>query len=137
MAQDKPIDFSVLGGINWGTLRVDPEYESSSPETYMRFGGGAGLCFHVRPGMAIELQALYLQKGAKFRAQDDDLAYGADTEIDYFVISPQVRFVPSESQTGLYLFGGGEFGYMLRAEETYVVTDGGPGPRGLRTLRTC
>lgn len=126
-AQDKPIDFRVLGGVNWGTLNVDPEYEGSSPETYMRFGAGAGLCFHVRSSLAIELQALYMQKGAKFRASDDDM-WGADTEIDYFVISPQIRFTPSEYQTGIYLFGGGEFGYMLNAEETYVASATGNMP---------
>ena len=108
--QQSAIDLSLFGGITLGNLDVAPEPDPSF-ENLMRFGGGAGLCFNIRPGLSLEIEGLYIEKGAC--REVNDIEY--ETHLDYIAVSPMLRIAPSIRHSGFYLLAGAEYAFLLEA----------------------
>ncbi|MCK4303865.1 MAG: outer membrane beta-barrel protein [Candidatus Eisenbacteria sp.] len=106
LAQDKAIDFSLKGGVDWADLQVDPDPDPAY-ERLMRFGAGAALGFNIRPGFSLDTDVLYMMKGAKWEFSEDDYDSESEIKLDYIVINPMLRFAPAENGSGVYILGGG------------------------------
>lgn len=128
--QFKAIDFGVKGGINLSNLEIDPKLQVEDPaaevdmENYLRFGGGVTLGLNVSPTFGIDLDVLYMMKGAKaeYTVINDDL--GECTVKDYFemnyiVFKPMLRLAFVPEGTTPYILAGGEVGYLVSTANPY------------------
>jgi hypothetical protein len=120
LAQQKVVDFGIKGGINVANLTSDPEIKPEF-ENYLRPGGGATVGFPVAPGFALDVDFLYMQKGAKhgdIQAEVDQAVFKGDImyRLDYFVINPMLRFAPITQGPTPFFVVGGEIGFLTSAK---------------------
>lgn len=103
--------FGIKGGVNWATLSVKPD--TVELDYAMRPGGGVCFSFALNPNVWLDIDALYLQKGA-IETYDEALQIN-DTEwhLNYAVVSPMLRLALSGAGSGPYLLGGAEIGYLV------------------------
>ena len=130
-SQFKAFDFGLKGGVNLADLEFDPD-EEVDWESFLRFGGGATLGFNITPTFGLDLDVLYMMKGAKFEGDfliGDVPGYGdvscggeARIELDYLVVKPMLRFTPIQGGASPYLLLGGEIGYLLDAKQVFEAT---------------
>jgi len=128
--QFKAIDFGIKGGINLTNLEMDPKLEVQDPpsevdmENYLRFGGGVTLGLNVTPTFGLDLDVLYMMKGAKaeYTVINDD--FGECTvkdyfELNYIVFKPMIRLAFVPHGTTPYILAGGEIGYLVSTANPY------------------
>jgi len=130
MAGDKPIDLGIKGGLNMASLAFDPELpDEADMPLYMRFGGGAVLTFHANPSIAVDLEALYMMKGAKITSDmefmGETFEVESQTNLDYLVLCPMLRFTPAMKGVAPYFMVGPEIGLLMAAKEKSEVTVAG------------
>jgi hypothetical protein len=112
-----PITFSLKGGVDYATMHIP---QTSYPPDYMLgYGGGMTLGTPIREHIGIDIDILYMRKGAM-----QEYPYDADPSsemitnkifLDYVVFSPTVRFSPGRSGAGFYVVAGPEIGYLIKA----------------------
>ncbi|MBD3237000.1 MAG: outer membrane beta-barrel protein [Candidatus Eisenbacteria bacterium] len=115
---------AIKGGVNWATLQIDPD-DAADLESWMRPGGGICISLPLDPKIWLDIDVLYLQKGA-LQVHDEMLELN-DTEwrLNYAVVAPMLRLVPGGMATGPYLIGGAEIGYLVDWEIVYDDGSGG------------
>jgi opacity protein-like surface antigen len=123
MAQTKPFILGVKGGVNLANLAFDPEPDPK-PDMFMGLGFGGSLGFTISPGMTLDTDFLYLQKGAKWEGSgEDEMAIPDQTyKYTYLVVNPMLRFVVQNQGLRPYFMAGAEVGFLLDAE---IETDDG------------
>lgn len=116
VAQEKQISFGVKGGINMANLAFDPELpESMESSTLMGLAFGGVLGFNLSPAASLDMEVMYLQKGASWEETDGDCTGETDIKLAYIALSPMLRFkIHSESLTP-YFMAGGEIGMLMSA----------------------
>ena len=117
MAQTKPFILGVKGGVNLANLALDPEPDPK-PDMFMGIGFGGSLGFLISPGMTLDTDFLYLQKGAKWEGSGEgELAIPDQTyKYTYLVVNPMLRFVVQNQGLRPYFMAGAEVGFLLDAE---------------------
>lgn len=119
-ASQKSVAFGIKGGIDYANL--DYNSDSGDPENLLGFGGGITLSTMIQPSVGIDLDFLYIGKGAKqeYRSgsSTESDVFTFETKLDYLVISPLLRLSPGRSGAGIYFLGGPEIGYLINATST-------------------
>lgn len=100
--------FLVKGGLNTAFFVGD---DAAGTDPRLGFVGGAGLRFDVSPSLAVQVEALYSQEGA--RESDGSGTY----ELDYLDVPILLRLgAPIGRVADAGLYGGVQLGIPLRAE---------------------
>jgi hypothetical protein len=123
MTVQKQIYFGIKGGVNLAKLAIDSDSGRSADEILMGLGGGATLAFVISPGMTLDIDFLYLQKGAKdtFELMPEEGGSSPGTgEMKYkytdLVINPMLRFTVQNEGMRPFFMAGPEIGFLLDAE---------------------
>lgn len=114
VAQEKPFSFGVKGGINMANLAFDPEPDPG-PDNMMGFGFGGALGFSLSPAAALDLEVMYLQKGASWDAEAEGCTSETDLKLAYLTLSPMLRFKFHSESVTPYILAGGEVGLLMSA----------------------
>lgn len=130
---------ALKGGANQATLDQDGPGDADLEST-MHYGGGVGFCGALTGALAIDVEFLYVQKGAKyaFEAPDTeggDIAYESTSQLNYAVISPSLRITPFQSRIAPFFTVGGEFGHYLSGEASWERNAGGDRESGTTDLK--
>lgn len=117
-AESQALAFGLKGGLNYANLNV--EHGTMDDSDYLlAYGAGVTIATPVSPSLGIDLDILYMRKGAQ-----EDYRIGADaehnvltikTKMDFVVLSPMLRWSPGRSGAGVYFLGGPEVGYLIKA----------------------
>lgn len=103
--------FKFMGGLNLSKYAVEPEVSGIEWKNKTGFLAGAGIDISLVPPIAIEIDALYFQKGSKVEV------LGVEQDYTLNVISIpallRIKFLPGPSP---YILGGGEFSLILSHE---------------------
>lgn len=103
--------FKFMGGLNLSKYAVEPEVSAIEWKNKTGFLAGAGIDISLVPNIAIEIDALYFQKGSKVEV------LGVEQDYTLNVISIpallRIKFLPGPSP---YILGGGEFSLILSHE---------------------
>jgi len=103
--------FKFMGGLNLSKYAVEPEVSGIEWKNKTGFLAGAGIDISLVPNIAIEIDALYFQKGSKVEV------LGVEKDYTLNVISIpallRIKFLPGPSP---YILGGGEFSLILSHE---------------------
>ncbi len=109
--------FCLKGGLSHATILIDPDPPIEFDNT-TRFGGGLGFSFGLSPQLTLDLDLLYMMKGAETEVSyvygDYEIDAEVKTRLDYATVSPTLRITPM-GERGIYFLGGVEIGYILRA----------------------
>jgi len=118
MAQTKPIMLGFKGGVDYASLVFDPENGvDTDPSIGLAAGGLLG--FMISPGMSLDTDVLYIQKGAK---RNDLVPTKADDASEvtfrysYIVINPMLRFAVQNQGLRPYFLAGVEIGFLVDAK---------------------
>jgi hypothetical protein len=121
VAQERQYGAKV--GPAFSTTAIEPE-ESGD---YRWRNGGAGGVFYVRPlspAVALQLEALYVQKGGKF--EDPDFQVQATLLLDYIEFPVLLRLGSSRLDArGFHVFGGAAAGLRVSARRQFSVAFNG------------
>jgi hypothetical protein len=123
----KAVDLGIKGGINMASLVLDPEDDDF--ESFLRFGGGVTLGFNVTPTFGIDLDVLYMMKGAKAEYTEESEIEQQEVlcdieeeyKLDYLVFKPMMRLTLAPTGASPYILAGGEIGYLLSAKNGWEV----------------
>ena len=109
------MSLSLKGGVTLADLDYT---EANAPESdqYMRFMGGITLGMSMSQKVGLDLDVLYVMKGAKNPLDGTFGFTEMETRLDYLILSPLLRFAPRPDGAGIYFMGGAEVGYLLKAE---------------------
>ncbi len=120
VAAPKAIVFGLKGGIDYSNL--DYSHDAYESDYLLGYGGGITLGTPASPAFGIDLDILFLRKGAKKEYRNGSSPESEiitfETKLDYIVVSPLVRFSPGRGGAGIYMLAGPEFGYLLDATST-------------------
>jgi hypothetical protein len=101
-------------------------FEPEESATYGWRNGGAGGLFYVRPitpALALQFEALYVQKGGKL--EDPDFPVQATLLFDYLEFPVLLRVGSSRrDRRGVHVFGGGSAGLRVGARRQFTATQG-------------
>jgi hypothetical protein len=112
--------------------KVGPAFSTTvfEPEESAAYGwrnGGAGGLFYVRPitpALALQFEALYVQKGGKL--EDPDFPVQATLIFDYVEFPVLLRVGSSRRDTrGVHVFGGGSAGLRVSARRQFTAAQTG------------
>jgi len=120
--------FKVIGGFMSTKLKVSEE-PGFDADQYMKsnIGIAVGAGYEMDLGnLAIEINALYMQKGAKFEGEFKEEGYDVNFEATSKIaeisvpILAKVRFLPGSTP---YVLGGAEIAYVTSSKIDYSATD--------------
>ncbi len=114
MAQTNPIVLGFKGGVNLANLSYDPETDPN-PDMYLGLAVGGLLGFEISPGMTLDTDFLYIQKGAKWEGESDGDEYKVTDKYSYVVINPMLRFAVQNQGLRPYFMAGPEIGFLVDA----------------------
>lgn len=117
--------FGIKGGVSWASMSIEPDVTGNF-EYWMRHGGGVCLSLALSPTVWLDLDVLYLQKGA-IELTDDPETQDTEWRFNYAVVSPMLRVAPSRAGSGPYLLGGVEISYLLNWRIDFTDILGGTG----------
>jgi hypothetical protein len=118
------LSFSLMGGVNLASLELSPEPVGQA-DHLVRYVAGAGLGLDIGPGLSLEIDCFYVQRGSSHESQEGEYTITSETRIDYFVVSPMIRIAPRCNKSGPYVQGGVELGFLLEAEGSDEVSGAG------------
>lgn len=112
LAQERQI--GLKAGINVASLVFDGDEVDSYNERRIGFAAGGFGVWPLSGPTAIQVEALFSQKGAKFSEESEDLA--ATLELDYLDIPVMLRVQgPAIGSNRLHFFGGPSVSYRSAA----------------------
>jgi hypothetical protein len=111
----------LIGGFNVTNLLRSPGQPSTSHEQRVRFAGGALVEFKLLQNFALQLEPMYVQKGASFDFIDTNSenldARRLEIDMAYLELPIMLKFRLMNRVTGPYLLGGPSVGLLLSAKE--------------------
>ena len=114
-----PADFKIMAGLSnsKSTERIGPEGVGWIYTPYSEFGAGfaagGGLEFFLTKNLAIEADALFIQKGSRIRVEDMGLLIGHYMARINELSIPVLAKVLLKPGTSPYILAGGEFAFVL------------------------
>lgn len=103
--------FKLMGGLNLSKYAVEPEIGGIEWKNKTGFLAGGGIDISLVPNIAVEIDALYFQKGSKVEIDGVDIEYALNVISIPALL--RVKFLPGPSP---YVLGGGEFSIILSHE---------------------
>lgn len=111
LAQERAA-FGVKGGVNFANITFDVEGVDINFDKRTGLVAGAFVVWPAEARVALQLEALYSQKGARFDEQGSTF----DVDVDYLDVPILARVsTPLTTGTRLYAFGGPLLAFRLRA----------------------
>lgn len=108
----RPVGFGLKAGLNYSNLSLDPDIDLPIKATW----GGVGGLFvvgEVTPAIALQIEALYSQRGV----QDDVEEADATARLTYIDIPVTARWSSAPmGETRFHLFTGPQVGIKVKAE---------------------
>ena len=130
------VKLGVIGGLNLANISFDPA-AGSSPSRATAFGAGGVVQFRLAENVALQLEPMYLQKGARQEGSfefgfddtgsDSSLSFNVDVKakLNYLELPVMLKLEIGTGSTRPYVMAGPTIGYRLSAKETGSVS--GPG----------
>jgi len=106
------VNFGVIGGLNLANLSVDPD-QGVDISNRTAFGIGGILSFGVGETLALQLEPMFLQKGAKLKLSDQGFTLEAEIKVSYIEVPAMLKFAFGSSDTKPYVMVGPTVGYFL------------------------
>jgi hypothetical protein len=106
--------FGVKGGLNMTDVTGD-----DAPEASMKMGFGGGIFFNYAftELFAVQVEGLYMMKGATEDVTEEDLTFEASWNINYIEIPLLLKVnIPTEGKIKPAIFAGPTFGFLMSAE---------------------
>ncbi len=109
------VNFGVIGGLNLANLSVDPD-AGVDISNRTAFGIGGILSFGVGETLALQLEPMFLQKGAKLKLSDLGFTLEAEIKVSYIEVPAMLKFAFGSGDTKPYVMAGPTVGYLLSAK---------------------
>ncbi len=109
------VNFGVIGGLNLANLSVDPD-AGVDISNRTAFGIGGILSFGVGETLALQLEPMFLQKGAKLKLSDQGFTLEAEIKVSYIEVPAMLKFAFGSGDTKPYVMAGPTVGYLLSAK---------------------
>jgi hypothetical protein len=107
--------FGVKAGVNWANLNFDGEDANVNFDQRTGFAGGLFMVWPGNSKAALQVEALYSQKGTGL---DNEEGKGA-LKVDYLDIPVLARFSSGPAnKASFHVFGGPSLGFKMRAHAT-------------------
>ena len=113
MPASAQVNLGVIGGLNLANINTDPDPPSGVDlNSRTGFGVGGVLSFGLGETFALQLEPMYLQKGAtaKEAGEEDKL------EAAYIEVPVMIKFPFGSGDTKPYVMAGPTVGWLLSAE---------------------
>ena len=110
------ISGGFLGGLNLGSISVDPTPSGADFSNLTGFGAGGVLNFGFAGGFAIQVEPMYIQHGTKFTQNSTEYKY----KVNYIDVPVMFiyTFASGQGQVEPYIMAGPVLGIRLSAKET-------------------
>ncbi len=114
LSANAQVNFGVIGGLNLANVSFDPDPDGVDLSNRTGFGIGGVLSFGLGETLALQLEPMFLQKGAKATVQ----GFG-ETELksSYIEVPAMLKFAFGSSDTKPYVIAGPTIGYLLSAKQ--------------------
>ena len=109
------VNFGVIGGLNLANLSVDPD-QGVDLSNRTAFGIGGVLSFGVGETLALQLEPMFLQKGAKLKLSEQGFTLEAEIKVSYIEVPAMLKFAFGSGDTKPYVMAGPTVGYLLSAK---------------------
>jgi hypothetical protein len=117
-AQAAASTFGLKGGASLAQFKYDPDVESPGMERLLGFGGGVTLGFALAPYLSLDIDGMYMMKGAHWKTSLLQETSERDWKSGYAIVSPVLRLRVPGGALAPYALAGGEVGYLLSAKVT-------------------
>jgi len=104
----------IIGGLNLANISVDPEDPDDDIANLVALGVGGVLDLRLAENVALHLQPLYLQKGAKDGTEGSDGKF----KLAYFEVPAMVKVAFGTSSARPYIMAGPTIGFLLSAKSS-------------------
>lgn len=110
--------FGIKGGLNMSNLSGDEAtIEDTDPSMKMGFGGGVFFNYAFTELFAVQVEALYMQKGATYEWSEGDESGSLDAKIDYIEVPLLLKVnIPTEGKIKPAIFAGPTFGFLMSSK---------------------
>ena len=109
------VNFGVIGGLNLANLSVDPD-QGVDISNRTAIGIGGILSFGMGETLALQLEPMFLQKGAKLKLSDLGFTLEAEIKVSYIEVPAMLKFAFGSGDTKPYVMAGPTVGYLLSAK---------------------
>jgi len=111
LAQDR--QFGVKAGVNVAATEFSGDAAGGYDERRIGAIGGAFAVFRLQPRLALQVEALYSQKGSKVTVDEDN---AVTLELEYLDLPVLARIdIAAWESNGVHVFAGPSVGYRLSA----------------------
>lgn len=106
--------FGVKGGLNMANITGDDVAEGGvDPSSKMGFGGGVFFNYAFTELFAVQVEALYMMKGATYEFEGESF----DLKLDYIELPLLLKVtIPTEGKIKPAIFAGPTFGFIMSAK---------------------
>lgn len=108
IAQDNALEFGVKAGLNFANFSWDIPEGPFETVSVNKFGVSGIVLYPLSELLDVQVELMYLQKGAKFEE--------TKWNFDYLSIPVLVRFDFSSEDASTYVVAGPEIGFLLNAK---------------------
>jgi len=124
MPASAQIRLGVIGGLNLANVVVEPAQDPQF-SNLTAFGGGVVAQIHLTENLALQLEPMYLQKGARLEGSfndtdsDSGLIFTANVKakLNYLEVPAMLKFTIGTSTSRPYVMAGPMLGFRLSARE--------------------
>ncbi|MGH7495503.1 MAG: outer membrane beta-barrel protein [bacterium] len=126
------VRLGVIGGLNLANISFDPTLDPNTSRS-TAFGAGGVLQFRLAENLALQLEPMYLQKGARQEGSfsdtefDSSLSFKVDVKakLNYLELPVMLKLAIGTGSTRPYVMAGPTIGFRLSAK--YAGSVSGPG----------
>lgn len=109
----------LKGGVSLAQFAYDPDVSSPGMKRLQGLGGGLTLGFALAPYVCLDIDGMFMMKGARWETEDpDEGTIRQDWKSSYAILSPVLRVRLPGYSIAPYFLAGGEVGYLLSAKVT-------------------
>ena len=109
------VNLGVIGGLNLANLSVDPD-QGVDISNRTAIGIGGILSFGMGETLALQLEPMFLQKGAKLKFSEQGFTLETEFKISYIEVPAMLKFAFGSSDTKPYVMAGPTVGFLLSAK---------------------
>ncbi len=109
------VNLGVVGGLNLAKVSFDPDPDGVDLSNRTAFGIGGVLNFGLGETLALQLEPMFLQKGAKATGQG--ITGETELKASYIEVPAMLKFAFGSGDTKPYVIAGPTIGYLLSAKQ--------------------
>jgi opacity protein-like surface antigen len=125
MPANAQVRLGVIGGLNLADISYDPGL-SPDLSKFTGFGAGGVVQIRLAENLALQLEPMYLQKGAKLEGSfgdvefDSSLSYNVNVKmkLNYLEVPAMLKLAVGTGATKPYFMAGPVIGFRLSAKQT-------------------